>query len=126
MKIVADKQARHYELTFLLPSELTSSEVKKTHELIAGLIAKHEGEIIEQKDWGQKDLAYTMKMSGKKYTQANYYHWQLGFLPAKVISFEREMKLLTGVLRYLLVLARKTAADVLENPAKTNQEDERE
>lgn len=126
MKIVADKQARHYELTFLLPSELTSSEVKKAHEVIAGLIAKHEGEITEQQDWGQKDLAYTMKMGGKRFKQANYYHWQLSFLPTKVTGFEKEMKLQTGILRYLLVLARKTAADVINEPPKTSAEDERE
>ncbi len=106
MKILADKVARQYELSFLLPAELTSVDLKKIHESLSELVAKHKGSVVSQAEWGKKELAYTFKHAGKKYTQAEFFHWVVEFLPAKVTVFEQDLRLRSDLIRYLLVTAR--------------------
>ena len=106
MKIVADKKIRDYELTFLLSSSLTSAESKKIQESLASLVVKHKGELKSQTEWGKKTLTYTIKFAGKRYNEANYFHWLLKFETSSLAKFEHDLRLEQSILRYLLVLAR--------------------
>ena len=107
MKILADKEVRQYELTFLLPGELTSVELKKIQESLFELVTKHKGAVVSQSEWGKKELAYTIKHTGKKHTQAEYFHWVVEFAPVRVTAFEQDLRLRSDLLRYLLVTARQ-------------------
>jgi len=111
MKIIADKKVREYELTFVLSASLTSAESKKIVDNLAELVVKHKGEVISQADWGKKSLAYTIKKSGKRYTEANFFHWVIKFETTGLLGFRNNLELEQSLLRHLLVLARKTSAD---------------
>ena len=125
MKIIVDKKVRAYELTFLLRSDLTSAEIKKIQESLVALVAKHKGELKSQTEWGKKALAYTIKSTGKRYTEADFFHWVIQFETSHLAKFEHDLRLEQAILRYLLVLARETGADKAESNTNYAAEENR-
>jgi len=103
IKIIVDKQAKLYELTYLLPVDFTDSKRVATSESILKLITKYKGKVSQTQDWGKKDLAYKIKHQGKFCTEAVYTHQVVKFSPDKVQAFERELLLEETILRHLLV-----------------------
>ena len=114
MQIPADKRIKRYELTFLIPTNLTGEEVKQIDSAVETLIKKHEGSAITQEEWGKKPLAYQIAHSGKKYTEAVYKHWILEFETKKAYTFEKEFYLLPKVIRHLFVIATETDGSASE------------
>ena len=115
IKIVADKQKKLYELTYVLPADLTKSELETSHEVIDRLITKYKGEIKETQDWGKKDLAYKIRFKGKKHDQGIYTHLCVEFFPDQVHVFEKELLLLNETMRHLLVVAEKSHSTAEES-----------
>lgn len=118
MKIIADAQSKLYELTYVLPADLTKSELEAAEEVVNKLIAKYKGEVKETQDWGKKDLAYKIKFQGKQRSQGVYTHLQVAFLPQKVQAFEKEFLLLDEVMRHLLVVAEDHPQETQESQKK--------
>ncbi len=104
IKIIADKQLKLYELTYLLPADFTDAQLSTANEVVAKLIAKYKGKVLETQDWGKKDLAYKIKHQGKFHPQAVYTHQVVKFPPDQVQAFERELLLNEQVMRQLLVV----------------------
>ena len=113
IKIVADKQTKLYELTYLLPADFTDSKRATASESILKLITKHKGEVLQTQDWGKRELAYKLKHQGKFYTEAVYTHLVIKFLPAKVQAFEREVLLEGEVMRHLVVVSDNQSEESL-------------
>ncbi len=111
LQLTADKRVRQYELTFLVPASLTSTETSQVDETIAGLVKKHKFSVVSQEDWGKKDLAYPIKHSGTRHTQALYKHWALEGDATQAQPLERDLYLQTQLLRHLLVVAEAGAAE---------------
>ena len=105
IKIIADKQPKLYELTYLLPADFTDSERATANEDVTKLITKYKGEVLETQDWGKKDLAYKIRHQGKFHPQAVYTHQVVKFQPDQVQAFERELLLEEKVMRQLLVVS---------------------
>lgn len=105
MKLVKDKRARSYELTYLLPEALTSSEVAQANEAIEQLLKKHKVKILNQEDWGKKALAYPIKYKSKKQYEAYYTHMVLEAESSAMPKFENDLYLNQDVIRHLLVVA---------------------
>lgn len=105
MQIPADKRIKRYELTFLIPANLTGEETKQIESSVEALTKKHKGSVESQDDWGKKPLAYMIKHVGKKHVEAVYKHWVLEFETTKAYTFEKELKLTPGIIRYLFVVA---------------------
>ena len=120
LQLTADKRTRQYELTFLVPVALTSTEATQVDESIATLLKKHNFTIVSKEDWGKKDLAYPIKQAGTRHTQAAYRHWLLEGDAAHAQPFEQDLYLQQTILRHLLVLAE--AAQPEQTSAKLETE----
>jgi len=112
MEILASVRVRQYELTYLLPGSLSSSEVSTINESIAKLLKKQSIKILSQEDWGKKELAYPIKFKSKKNYEAFYTHMVLETDAAKIGKFEKGLSLIQEVIRHLIVLAEKESSSV--------------
>ena len=112
MKILASSRVRQYELTYLVPSSLSSSEISKVNEAVEKLLKKHGIKILSQDDWGKKNLAYPIKFKGTKNYDASYIHMILETDSAKIGEFEKGLYLIQEVIRHLIVLAEKETSSV--------------
>ena len=117
MQIPSDKRVNTYELTYLIPGALTGDEVQSITASVEKLIAKHKGSIKNQEDWGRKPMAYMIKHSGKRHTEAVYKHLVIEFETAHAFTFEKELYLNQELLRHLFVIA----AEVEKEEVKTEK-----
>jgi small subunit ribosomal protein S6 len=114
IKIIADKQTKLYELTYLLPVDFTDSQLTAASENISKLITKYKGKIIRTDAWGKKELAYKIKHQGKFYFEAVYTHQTIKFSPDKVQAFEQELLLEETLLRHLMVVSENQDEKTIE------------
>ena len=105
IELVRDKKVRTYELTYLLPEALTSSEVATVKEAIEQLLKKNKITIVSQEDWGKKELAYPIKYKSKKQNEAYYTHMVLEADSSDMPKFENDLYLKQEVIRHLIVIA---------------------
>jgi len=105
LKILPKKEIRTYELTILVPANLTSDELETTQTELRELLKKHKVDISEEIDWGKKYLAYTIKHNGTRYTEAQYLHWITTAAPKQLAKFEFELQHFPRVIRHLLIVA---------------------
>ena len=112
MDILEVARVRQYELTYLMPGSLSSSEVSKTNEAIEKLLKKHSIKILSQDDWGKKDLAYPIKFKSKKNYEGFYNHMVIETDASKIGEFEKGLRLIQEVIRHLIVLAEKETSSV--------------
>lgn len=107
LKLIADKAAKNYEFTYLLPEFYTSAEVAKATSEIEDLVKKHKGKVVSTEDWGKKTLAYKIKNHGKTHEEALYTHMVLEFEPKRAPKFEKDVYLNERIIRHLLVVEEK-------------------
>lgn len=112
MKVLASPRVRQYELTYLVPNSLPSSDVSKTNEAVEKLLKKHSIKILSQEDWGKKNLAYPIKYKSVKNYEAFYTHMVLETNAAKIGKFEKGLYLIQEVIRHLIVLAEKETSGI--------------
>lgn len=116
--------ARMYELTYLIPSGYTETELGQIKKEIETLVKKHGGSVEKQEDWGKKPLAYRIKKAGKMIEEASYFYFEISFEPTKAQAFERDVYLVTKLLRHLFVSAEpETAGDVVVATPVVTEED---
>ena len=120
IELVQSEIVRQYELTYLLPTSLTSSESAQAQEAVNQLIVKFGGTIETTEDWGKKETAYAIRHASKDQNEALYTHL-LFSMPAKSAqSLERELQLNAKVMRHLLILAEPAVIST-----EVQQEEER-
>jgi small subunit ribosomal protein S6 len=112
MEILASPKIRQYELTYLVPGSLSSSEVSTINEAVLKLLKKHSIKLLSQEDWGKKDLAYPIKFKSKKNYEGFYTHMMLEGDSLKIGKFEKGLYLIQEVIRHLIVLAEKETSSV--------------
>lgn len=96
---------RAYELTCLVPTSYSESEAVKIQEQVVALITKHKGSATSKENWGKRKMAYTIKHGGSQQKDAFYLHFQFEMPSLNAVAFERDVYLLTQVMRHLLVVA---------------------
>lgn len=89
-----------YELTIVLPSK---SAEKKAVALVEGLLKKSGGKIVSNEFWGSKELAYDIDKQNK----AEFTFFELELTPSEVNELNKRLNLEEGIMRYLLVEAKK-------------------
>lgn len=124
MKLVADKQTRHYEVTYLVPTTFTDAERKTIDEAVAAVVAKRKGTVVSTEDWGKKHLAYTIDSHGKKHTEAFYTHMVVSLDPSKTQAFEKDLYLEERIIRHLLVIATETTVSPSEVEEVASEEEQ--
>jgi small subunit ribosomal protein S6 len=112
---------RQYELTFLVATGYTETELGQIKKEVETLVKKHGGKVESQEDWGKKPLAYKLKKAGKLIEEANYFYFELSFEPAKAQAFERDIYLTSKIIRHLFVMA-ETEEVVVVKPAAVVEE----
>lgn len=87
----------HYEFVFVAPTE-----VEKKEEIIARIraIFKQNGaEVLAEKDWGEKKLAYPIRKNKSGY----YFIWNLGVESSQLREIRRLLNFERTLLRYMLL-----------------------
>src|SRR3989338_2220730 len=105
LKILPKKEIRAYELTMLLPTNLTSDELETARVDVRAVLKKNSITITEETEWGKKYLAYTIKHTGVRHNEANYLHWLVTAAPKQIAKLEFELQNHPKIIRHLFVLA---------------------
>jgi small subunit ribosomal protein S6 len=113
-------EPRAYELMVLLSPELGEEQLTAEIERITGQIEGVGAEIIRSKSttpWGRRRLAYPIQ----NFNDAFYVLYSLSSQPGQLDPFERDLKLNTNVIRYLLI--RQEKAQALEDEPEPEAEE---
>ena len=91
---------RKYDLVVILDPDLKTEEQEKLLAKIKKIITDLEGKVSSTKEWGKKDLSYSIakKKSGV------FYILNIEIPPAGVVSLRQKLSLEEKILRYLLVV----------------------
>lgn len=94
---------RKYELMYIVDSSLPEENLKAVIEKINTTISKN-GELVEQQNLGEKELAYPIKRKQKGIYVLNIIRGEQN----TINEAERTLKITDGVLRYLTIRNDKT------------------
>lgn len=97
---------RKYELMTVLHPEVEEESLPGELDRILGYITTIGGELIEslrESPWGRRRLAYPIRSGGKDVRDGYYTVWHFTAAPNQLLDLERELKLNTQVIRYMVV-----------------------
>lgn len=90
---------RNYELTFIVPSDVTEDDLNGVVTQVQGWVEASEGKVSKVDHWGRRRLAYNIA----EYREGHYVLLGLELNPDATFELERNLKLSDKVLRYLLI-----------------------
>lgn len=88
-----------YELMFIVNPTLEEANIKKVADDIKNVIKKSKGKIIEEKEMGQKDLAYEIQKHKKGY----YFLFVIEADATAIIEINRVANVTEDIIRHLIV-----------------------
>lgn len=91
-----------YDLNVILDPNLSESQVKTEKDAIAAQIARNEGEVVGEDDWGKKRLAYEIR----KLREGHYIIYTLKLPAAAPKTIETALRQRDNVMRVLSVRHR--------------------
>ena len=103
-----------FEAVVLLSPELGTQNLKSEIDKFKSLIAKKEGKIISEEDWGLRDLSYSIN----KFKKAFYRYFQLEISGNHIDSIKKEITQSEIYMRHLFVKVKNHQ----ELPTKLNHE----
>ena len=103
-----------FEAVVLLSPELGTQNLKSEIDKFKSLIAKKEGKIISEEDWGLRDLSYNIN----KFKKAFYRYFQLEISGNYIASIKKEITQSENYMRHLFVKVKNHQ----ELPTKLNHE----
>ncbi|MCC7023075.1 MAG: 30S ribosomal protein S6 [Thermomicrobiales bacterium] len=101
-----ERAPRKYELMTILHPEVADESLPAELDRIQSYITTIGGELIESlrdSPWGRRRLAYPIRSGGKDVRDGYYTVWHFNLAPHLITEVERELKLNTQVIRYLVV-----------------------
>jgi small subunit ribosomal protein S6 len=90
---------RLYEFCVLYPYPLPQKEEQQLGKDIDELFAEANGKVIFKDVWGRRGLAYPIKGN----TEGSFIVYYVELLPEKLKELDRNLRILKGVLRHLVV-----------------------
>ena len=90
---------KKFELVFLLSPDLTSTSTDKELKHISEKITSKNGNILNNEDWGLRDLNYSIK----KYKKAFYKYLQVEIDGNHISSLKNEFNQSDNLLRYIFI-----------------------
>ena len=90
---------RNYELTFIVPSDVTEEDLNGVVTQVQGWVEGTQGKVSKVDHWGRRRLAYNIS----EYREGHYVLLNLELNPQSTTELERNLKLSDKVLRYLLI-----------------------
>ena len=88
---------KKYELMTIYPMDDEKS--KKGAEDVKSTLSNYGAEVTEEKLFGERDLAYTIK----KQRKGRFYLYTMNLNPGKVVEIEKEFKINQNLLKYQFV-----------------------
>jgi small subunit ribosomal protein S6 len=110
---------REYELFYFLPITLTPEEITVIKEKIGEIVAKYQGQIIKDEEYGKKKLAYQIK----RIRHGHYILTILSLEPSTVAKVSHEIKLLPEIIRHRLVTKENIPLPRPESPSQVSLEE---
>ncbi len=121
--------SRNYELMFILDPELSAEDSQTLLNRIQGYLTESNGQLLHIEDWGVRRLAYAIQHR----REGHYYLLYFSMDSVKVPSFERNLHLVEGILREIVVRTEKvpekrqqTLPQAIEHEAEAPAEPEPE
>lgn len=114
------EQARHYELVYIVRTDVGDDVVTKLRERVDGIVETHKGKVVKFENWGKRKLAYEIDKNPK----GVYHYYQFYSDNACVAEIQRNLKIHDAVLKYMSVLLdpdadpEKLAAAAAAAPSK--------
>jgi len=105
---------RKYELMTILHPEVAEESLQGELDRISGFIAGAGGELFEtlqDSPWGRRRLAYPIRSGGRDVRDGYYTVWRFTLSPTQVGNLERELKLDTQLIRYIVLSWEPTPID---------------
>ena len=96
---------RLYELMTVLAPDVPEDEIPGQIERIGGYVTGADGtiqETLSEAPWGRRRLAYPIRHEGRDVRDGFYTLFHFEMHPSRVVEMEREMKLNTRIIRYLV------------------------
>ena len=101
-----ERAPRTYELMTVLHPDVPEETIPGELDRISGFITTSGGSIIEtlqDSPWGRRRLAYPIRSGGRDVRDGYYTVWHFNLGPNRIDDVERELKLDTQVIRYMVV-----------------------
>jgi small subunit ribosomal protein S6 len=92
---------RNYELTFIVPTDVSEEELNGVVSQVQSWVEGTQGKVTRVDQWGRRRLAYHIA----EYNEGFYVLLDVEMNPAATAELERNLKLSDKVMRYLLVRA---------------------
>ena len=108
---------REYETIYILKPDTQNEKVAELNQRVRGIIEDRGGKILKVDNWGKRRLSYEIK----KQLKGIYLYWQYLGSPDIVVEFERNMRMLDPVIRYMTVVV---AADVVPDARASEMDDD--
>ena len=105
---------RKYELMTILHPDVAEESLPGELDRISGFITGAGGELIEtlqDSPWGRRRLAYPIRSGGRDVRDGYYTVWHFTLGPTRVDDLERELKLDTQLIRYIVLSWEPTPID---------------
>lgn len=93
-------QYRHYEMVYILRTDIGEDVVTKLRERIDGIVEAHSGKVVKFDNWGKRKLAYEIDKNPK----GVYHYFQFYSDSNCVAELQRNLKIHEAVLKYMAVL----------------------
>lgn len=97
--------ARTYELMTVLSPDVPEDDITGVLDAISGYVTDAGGsvqEVLRDSPWGRRRLAYPIRHAGRDVRDGYYTLYHLELAPHRVEDVERDLKLNTQVIRYLV------------------------
>lgn len=91
--------SREYETIYILRPNLSNDEVADVNNRVRNIIETMGGKVLKVDNWGKRRLAYEVSKERK----GIYLYWQYLAGAGVVDEFERNMRMLDSVIRYMTV-----------------------
>ncbi len=89
-----------YELVFIVKPDIEESLVKGVNDSIKTLLEEKKANIVEAKEWGQRELAYEVD----KYKTGYYFYYLVEDKDAKAVKeFDRVALINENIIRHVVV-----------------------
>ncbi len=94
------RENREYEILFIVKANLGDAQYQEIITKFSELIAKNEGEIINLKPWGLRNICTTFK----KHTQGFYVECQFSGSNKTLDAIKKAFQVNENIIRHLIVL----------------------
>ena len=108
---------REYETIYILRPDTQNDRVAEVNQRVRGIIESMGGVVLSVDNWGKRKLAYEIK----KELKGIYLFWNYLAQPTVVAEFERNMRMLDSVIRYMTIVAARDV-DPGSRPSEVTEE----